>query len=252
MNNDYRYDFNLLNLSFHDYGDEIKKIFAFRDFSAQHVFQRRFFAEFGFDKTLTDDEILFHEFGFIDIPDEVLPDEALNHPAMIRIRDASNDDLEHITEKLSDLIYCLDRYLRRIHNHCQRLERYITSTATVIADGTAANIEKTRSRYKLGRELNHLYWNIYHEIKFLLDKVNKAFKKIDDKVQHVYRKIFADRLKSARRAAKMSQTEFGAICGLSQRVISGYEVASREPTLATLVKFSKKLKRPIGWFLGES
>lgn len=252
MKDDYRYDFD--HPSFHGYGNDIKKIFAFRDFAFKHVFQRKFFAEFRFDKTLTDDEILsrlmqrqyIQNFGF-KRDDDFLKDWFEQVDKKFK-RDVT--ELEKSLDTLSDLQFLLEQYQKRINHHIKRLEKYTNTVATVIADDNTANLEKIKHRYKIGRGLKGLYWQVYREIKSLADKTEQAVKILDGEVQHAYRKIFANRLKSARQAAKLTQTEFGASVGLSQRVISGYEVASREPSLATLVKFAQKLKRPVGWFLG--
>lgn len=97
-----------------------------------------------------------------------------------------------------------------------------------------------------------------NKIKFdgakLRDEIARAesYKELDEKIKTHYRNIFAERLKEARRKAELTQAELSKSLGLTKNAVSNYEQAIREPSLATLVRLSQKLKKPVGWFFGSS
>lgn len=250
---DYQWDFN--NPSFHGYGNEIKKRFALRDFAFSHILQRKFFAEFGFDE-IEDEEILsklmqrqyVQGFGF-------KRDNVFFKDWLAQFDEKFTDDtskLEKNLDTLSELLSLLEQYKKRIEHHVKRLERYVNATATIIADNNIANLEEIKHRYKIGRGLKDLYWTIYREIESLAKKITDASKILDNEVRHTYRKIFADRLKFARQATKLSQKAFAPKIGMSQNGYALYETGQRDPSIPTLIRLSKILNRSTDWLLGQS
>lgn len=213
---------------------ELGHAFAFRSFDLEKIFQRRFFAEFGFGVDMTDNEILS---AFQPYSNEKLKD---------------SDELERDAEKLSDILFSLDSYLKKIYRHCERLKRYTNTAANLIAAGNVADVETIRSRYKRGLKFRNAYAVIFSEIKLLRDKTEKAFKRLDGEAQHLYRKIFADRLKFARQKTKMSQKAFAEKLGLSQNGYSPYENGQRNPSIPMLIRLSKILGRSADWLLGQT
>lgn len=222
-----------------------KNAFAFRDFDRAKILQRPFFKDFHFDADKSDTEIL---------QDLSLSDD---------------DSFETIQKKfdiLDTLIVSAAKYQNRIKRHGDRLTKYARAVANKIATDDNAEIEIFRTRHKRANELSMKYCGCVTDTKSattfflggitvddiggLCQRIAERYKELDEKIKIHYRKIFASRLKTARQAMKLSQTDFGASVGLSQRVVSSYEVGIREPNLATLVRFSQKLKRPVGWFLG--
>ena len=189
--------------------------FALKDFDEKRILQRRFFKDFKFDADKTDEEIL----------------SKLSHDVSTR----SQQDLE----KIFDILI-------------ERLERYRRAVADKIVEDKTADVEILREKYDIEQKLAKYYQlEIYFDVDNLLrERLAQAFRAVDDELKFSYRKIFADRLKLARQEKGMNQKDFGASVGLTQRAISNYEVGIREPSLATLARFSKKLQRPIGWFLG--
>lgn len=206
--------------------------FAFRNFDEKRILQRRFFKDFKFDTNKTDEEIL----------------SGLSHDVSTR----SQQDLEKIFDILVSLIFRTADYLKLIKRHIERLERYRRAVADKIVEDKTADVEILREKYDIEQKLAKYYQlGIYLDVDNLLrERLAQAFRAVDDELKFSYRKIFADRLKLARQEKGMNQKDFGASVGLTQRAISNYEVGIREPSLATLARFSKKLQRPIGWFLG--
>ena len=206
--------------------------FAFRSFDEKRILQRRFFKDFKFDTNKTDEEIL----------------SGLSHD----VSTLSQQDLEKNFDILVSLIFRTADYLKLIKRHIERLERYRRAVADKIVEDKTADVEILREKYDIEQKLAKYYQlGIYLDVDNLLrERLAQAFRAVDDELKFSYRKIFADRLKLARQEKGMNQKDFGASVGLTQRAISNYEVGIREPSLATLARFSKKLQRPIGWFLG--
>ncbi|MCK4463041.1 MAG: helix-turn-helix transcriptional regulator [Candidatus Omnitrophica bacterium] len=65
------------------------------------------------------------------------------------------------------------------------------------------------------------------------------------------RKKLGKRLKLARVEMDLNQTQLAKKIGAKQKSISRYETGASLPSIATLVKIAKVLKRPAGYFLEE-
>ena len=64
-------------------------------------------------------------------------------------------------------------------------------------------------------------------------------------------KKLGKKIKLARVELDMNQTEFAEKIGAKQKSISRYETGLSMPSIATLVKVAKVLKKPAGYFLDE-
>ncbi len=62
-------------------------------------------------------------------------------------------------------------------------------------------------------------------------------------------KYIGDRIKKIREQKGMSQKTLGLMLGLSDKAISSYESGRTTPSLETLIKISKELKKPISYFI---
>ena len=224
-----------------------KDAFAFRDFDPERILQRRFFKDFHFDADKSDEEIL-QKFSATD-----------------------SDSFEITQEKfdtMDDLLVRAAKYQKeRIKTHGDRLTKYARALEFKIATDETANIEVLRKRHKRVDELSIKYCGAVtaegitsqlfagiavKDVGGLCQKIAKVYKELDGKIKLHYRKIFAERLKQARKELRLTQNEFGNLLGLTQRGVSNFENAIYEPSLAGLVKISEKLNRPVGWFLGVS
>jgi len=59
------------------------------------------------------------------------------------------------------------------------------------------------------------------------------------------------KIKLARVELEMNQTEFAEKIGAKQKSISRYETGLSMPSIATLIKVAKVLKKPASYFLDE-
>ena len=64
-------------------------------------------------------------------------------------------------------------------------------------------------------------------------------------------KKLGKKIKLARVELDMNQTEFADKIGAKQKSISRYETGLSVPSIATLIKVSKVLKKPASYFLDE-
>ena len=64
-------------------------------------------------------------------------------------------------------------------------------------------------------------------------------------------KKLGKKIKLARVELDMNQTEFAEKIGAKQKSISRYETGLSMPSIATLMKVAKVLKKPAGYFLDE-
>ncbi len=60
----------------------------------------------------------------------------------------------------------------------------------------------------------------------------------------------AQRIKSAREEARMSQLQVGVALGVSDKTISGYEAGRISPPIDKLLQLADLFKKPITYFLG--
>ena len=199
-----------------------------------------------------------------------LPTDKTDEELLAGMGAAEFDTLETTQEKLDALDKVLVRlaeYQNHIKRHGDRLTKYTRAVEYKITTDESADVSRLRANHERARKLQMDYCgcvtaygvkSVYlggiavYDIGGLCDEFIRKRKELDEKIKSHYRKIFAERLKTARKAAGLSQSDLSEMLGMTSRAVSNYEQAIREPTLATLVRFSQKLKRPVGWFLGVS
>lgn len=60
------------------------------------------------------------------------------------------------------------------------------------------------------------------------------------------------RVKDARQAKGMKQTELAELIGISSKTISAIEVGRVEPSISQMLALSSALEEPLGYFVGET
>lgn len=66
----------------------------------------------------------------------------------------------------------------------------------------------------------------------------------------ISKKDLGQKIREARKEAKLSQLELGVALKVSDKTISGYESGRISPPIDKLQKISELLKKPISFFLG--
>lgn len=225
-------------------------VFALRDYDNGKIFQRKFFAD-------------------LNLPDksdeEILADTKANSADTLETLQSKIAAAEKLQQKIAD-------YQKRISRHIRRLENFLHVIEQKGIVDTSADITALREKYRKALTLIFIYsdafWGeanfrdekavVYFGKKLSVTKIlNSLYVGISDNLKELYkaernyyRRIFAERLKAARKAAKLSQDKLGARVGLNQGNISDYENMLYEPNLMIQVKLAKALNKPLDWFLG--
>jgi transcriptional regulator with XRE-family HTH domain len=80
--------------------------------------------------------------------------------------------------------------------------------------------------------------------------LENILKEDDERRQRVMDEL-AERIKSARGEARMSQLQVGVALGVSDKTISGYEAGRIAPPIDKLLLLADLFKKPITFFLGS-
>lgn len=219
--------------------------FAFRDFDRARILQRPYFKSFDFDGTKTDAEIL----------------------ETLKAADSDSvDAMEQKVQELGEIAFQVASYQRHLKRHGERLRKYSQAVANKIAVDDKADISALRTRYKRANDLAMKYCGCasdpngtttfylggitVDDVGGLIQKIVERYKDLAEKVKSHYQKVFSTRLKQVRKEMNLTQTGLAKRLHISQRAVGNYENATREPSIAMLIRMSKELKRPIDWLVG--
>lgn len=211
-----------------------KDAFAFQDFDEQRILQRKYFSmiqfkeHFGIDTYSTDEQFLL---------------------SLKANDDKSINEYELQLHNIKSLDLALSLYLVHISNHATRLEKFSTALAVKIADAGIADKE-INNRYRRTTQLRITYNKIYSQISELRKKANEQAKKFDKQILKLYRKRTAERLKQARLAKKITQTNVAFFAGIEQSSYSNYESGLREPSISMAARLAKVLDVDLDWLCG--
>lgn len=79
--------------------------------------------------------------------------------------------------------------------------------------------------------------------------LTNLLKEDDEKREKILNQL-AQRIKTARSEARMSQLQVGVALGVSDKTISGYEAGRISPPIDKLLQLADLFKKPITFFLG--
>ena len=220
-----------------------KNAFAFRDFDAEKILQRKFFQTLNLPKGM--DEEILQKMGMADF-----------------------DSFEGTQAKLEAMGALLRRtaeYQKHIKRHGDRLTRYARAVEHTITTDDKADIAAFKLRYSRAGKLSVKYSGCFtaygmtsnflggiavDNVGRLCDKIAARYKELDEKIKSHYRNTFAARLKRVRKEMGLTQTGLATLLNISPRAVGSYENAEREPSIAMLAKISKTLNRSIDWLIG--
>lgn len=225
-------------------------VFALRGYDKGKIFQRKFFAD-------------------LNLPDK--PDEEI----LVDTKPNSTDTLETLQRKISILETLQKRlsdYQNHISRHIRRLEKFLHVIEQKGLVDTSTDIATLREKHRKALTLIFIYsdavwWsenpssekiNVFVARKIPVTKILDSLyvgvadnlKELYKAERNYYRKIFAERLKAARKEAGLTQSALANRTGLTQRNISDYENMLYEPNLIAQVNLSRELRKPVGWFIG--
>ncbi|MBR0287694.1 MAG: helix-turn-helix transcriptional regulator, partial [Selenomonadaceae bacterium] len=146
----------------------------------------------------------------------------------------------------------LKGFRRRLIRHNARYQRYgrlITEkVASLDDDDYYFSVLKPKSKRMM--ILSDKYTAIAVKILEFEDKVDGIIYNLDQYQRSYYTKIFASRLRKARKAAGLTQAELATQIGMKRSSYGLYEQARNEPNVSLLAILSHELKRSPNWFLG--
>lgn len=199
--------------------------FALKNFDNERILQQKYFSEFKFGTALTDAEIIC----------------AFDTSTILGITATKR--------QLAKIMARLNNFQTRLTFHNDRLLRY---SALLVEKFTPDNADTIQEKIRRARALSDKYADACRAIQNLQRSIYSEIEKIELASELTFLKEFGRRLKVARQAAGLTQTELGNLVQYSQNSISNIEKGLRAPTLSQLARISKTLKRPTDWLLGLS
>lgn len=144
----------------------------------------------------------------------------------------------------------LDKMHRRILiRHFTRLDKYLAELAQKIAQSDIVTAQM-KSKIERATILKSNYENLLWRINDTRETLRNLIKDNELIERRLVLKDFSARLRQARKEAGLTQAKIAAQIGMGQNRYTLYETARREPSLATLIRLSRVLKRPTDWLLG--
>lgn len=137
---------------------------------------------------------------------------------------------------------CVDVYAGRLIRHQARLMRYFVSLLNRENYSEKQSDKIARVSFLID-EYDKIYSSVSRFKELIVVYLNTAKEKYS-------RDKFSIRLKQARKEAGLTQIQLASKLGMKQSGYSSYENAGSEPSLETLTKISKILKRSTDWLLG--
>ena len=162
------------------------------------------------------------------------------------------DDLQRARKSYDRLDEDIKAFGRKLNAHCNRIQKYNMRLTNKLSKINDDNLYLSMSKIR-GKRLTYLIDNYMAITQYFLDvreTICDIVYKLDQYQRNYYTKIFAARLKQARKAARLTQEELAAQIGLKRSSYGLYEQARNEPNVSVLAILSKILKRPADWFLG--
>ena len=164
-------------------------------------------------------------------------------------------DLSTIPQQQSALIIALEELeilRKRCVNHLMRLKRYLNALIEKIAvtTGKREDIDLARNQIIRGRALSSRYKEIIFKLNTLKDSLNDVLKDNALVMRRIFLKTFSARLRQARKEAGLTQIQLADELGIKHSSYNAFETARNEPNISILIPLSKRLNRPVEWFLG--
>ena len=205
--------------------------FAFRDFDAARILQRRFFKEFHFAADKSDAEIL----------------QSLTASAEDNL-----PTLESKQAQVKKLWKKIARLMSLTVNHTKRLDFYRKAIKKKFATVTGAELESLQLKFNRENKLATEYvLGINFALGELITEAQKQWQKLDEIIQKRYREIFAERLKKARLKANLSRQDLADVLNITANAYGLYENGGRStPSFISIIKLARALKVKTDWLTG--
>lgn len=153
-----------------------------------------------------------------------------------------------------DGLYYLSELGRRVTNHVFRIQKYQTALMTkgraFIDKEGGDETPRPSAQYIRACILGNVYSDFALRIKATEKDIEYLIEDIDFTGRRDFMKKFSERLREARRAAGLTQSELAQRIGIKRSTYGQFEQGRNEPNVSLLPELSRELNRPVEWFLG--
>lgn len=216
--------------------------FALKDFDSYNFVKVAIFGDIALEHLpppLDDPPRIFYR--SLDIGEGYDPIEGVREDIIFWVANGSYHMAQQKLERVISLRGEVWRYQWRVSRHKKRLMMLCRNGFNF---GEWCATAKKLERLSL---LILCYETAEKKISRLLASIDKCISDVQDRSPRI---TFSVRLKKARLAANLTQTQLAAQLNLSQSGYNLYETMNSEPSLATLINISKKLNCSVDWLLG--
>ena len=156
-------------------------------------------------------------------------------------------DAEKIRDELIAKLAELEARARRIARHTDRLTKMFAELTDAYDVGTISEKEFSLKGARYALHIS-LYGAMAVNTEDKEEAVSHVLATLIDDIQNPIRKIFAKRLKEARKASGLTQAELALRLGLKRSTYGQFEQGRNEPNVSILPQLSRALNRPFEYF----
>lgn len=228
--------------------------FAFRDFDPERIWKRKFLTPFFFATDDKDNGFVKNFIFFItkqQFTDLSTDEKILNaYYGQALALDKQESRLRQILYRMNKIVEKINDYEEKIIHHYNRLEKYSKVWNKMICEDENLSAEEIRTKGRRLQKLLKSYYNVMGIISTVRGFAVKYILPIEALIRKDDRKIFADRLRQARKETNLTQAQLAEKIGMTQGGYTNYENSIREPSIATLKKLARILNKSTDWLLG--
>ena len=167
--------------------------------------------------------------------------------------DTRSSDFDELREQKEKLLQASEEVVvrhDRIVHHINRLKRYQNALTVAVATSTETEYrERIRPRSQRIVKLFDEYYQLGIQCLAELDALTAVIREVDNATRRRVRKVFAQRLKEARKERGLTQEQLAAILGTTRDNISAYEQGRNEPPIYLFAEIAKFFGRTLESFL---
>ena len=176
-------------------------------------------------------------------------------PTALKSLDADKDnfdDLQRARKSYARLDDAFKSFRKKIIRHIDRLLNYSMTFTKDIArlDDDQYYFSVVKPQSKRLADLSERYKTISQKLIEAEHKIKGIIYNIDQYQRGYYAKIFATRLRQARIALGLTQSELAEKLGVKRGTYNAYETARNEPNISILALVAREFNQPLNWFLG--
>ena len=224
-----------------------KNAFALRGLDVTRILQRRFFRDLDLPVGSDEDILLV----FLNVFEK--PVAGFTQSGCLKVIAPNQEgylagaieNLETIS-RLGSRADCYERFIERHMMRLNRLQKYFVERFMTTEE------RKYKEKFTRATDLIKCYREILNSTTALRGEITFKVQMLKELFEKDFRqRFFGTRLRQARKAAGLTQTELAERVGLkTYSAITQYERGINDPSLPTLLRLSTKLNCSVDWLLG--